>query len=301
MQLTLNSASLALPVDYDELLIHCARTGDSSLPYYGNATYTTSGLDVAVAFNDRPHDIVPLVNGTRLIIALPLKDGLNTIYNVKTISFNGGAAKALFRTDLTYFPALLANSKIVVEYNETANAGDGAWIASSPTETEKEQFYILDLVFSARDYIEGYTGFDLLKKDWAYSIDYFPCCPANWLKLMGSPFLSVASITYIDPDGNQQTYDPDKWQIELDGMHAWVHPTGNAKFPATKCQLNAATVNYSTGYGDNLNAIPFAIRQAIMRIVTCALESRGDCAGCAANDPLTMNMLAPFVVPLVIV
>lgn len=298
MQLTLNSASLALPVDYDELLIHCARSGQSNLPYYGNATYTAIGLDLAVAFDDRPNEVVPLVNGTRLIIALPLKDGQSVINNIKTVSFNGGADKALFNTNLAPFPSLLANSRIIIEYNEAANTGQGAWVASSPTDAEREQLYILDLVFAAYSYVEGKVGCDLLQKTWRYNIDFFPSYPTQWVKLYNTPFLSVSSITYIDPKGDLQTYDPAEWQVEEESLHAWITPVKGSCFPTTKCQINAINILYSTGYGAQF--IPFGIRQAIMRIVACALESRGDCAGCAANDPLTMNMLAPFVVPLVI-
>lgn len=68
------------------------------------------------------------------------------------------------------------------------------------------------------------------------------------MALEGSPVQAIQSITYIDPDGIEQTLDNTSYALDTSGQIALVRLNSGESWPDTKSMANAVKVTYSIGY-----------------------------------------------------
>jgi uncharacterized phiE125 gp8 family phage protein len=88
------------------------------------------------------------------------------------------------------------------------------------------------------------------------------------IRLPHGPVQSVSSIQYYDTSGAQQTLSSSLYQLDSKSLFARVVPAPDESWPDTEDErLNAVTVTYAAGYGDNISDVPDPIRQAVLLMV----------------------------------
>ena len=111
------------------------------------------------------------------------------------------------------------------------------------------------VITAARERAERYLGRALVTQTLELRLDAFPAA----IDLPRPPVQSVASIKYIDSDGDEQTLDSADYKVDAEG--ARIIPTDD--WPHTLDTVNAVTVEYTAGYGDPED-VPEAIKQGIL-------------------------------------
>lgn len=111
-------------------------------------------------------------------------------------------------------------------------------------EHDLDDALILSLVASARDYVQRFTGRQLVAAGYRLAFERFPC----EIKLPISPALAVSSITYLDTAGVRQTLATSAYTVDTIGEVWTIHPSFGTSWPAYRCDVNSVQVNLVAGY-----------------------------------------------------
>jgi hypothetical protein len=161
--------------------------------------------------------------------------------------------------------------------------------------------YITGLITAARIHAERQTNRAFLQQTWRMSLDRFPGYqPWN----LGSPFapvvgrqfsteyvcgrymqpplllprpklIAVASLEYIDINGELQTMDPGDYVVGGDSEPAMLFPLPFTWWPATTWgRPDAVQVTYTAGYGSTADDVPENVKLAIKGLVAHWYENR---------------------------
>ncbi|ETR75910.1 hypothetical protein X566_20115 [Afipia sp. P52-10] len=104
----------------------------------------------------------------------------------------------------------------------------------------------------------GFLGRALIEQTWTL---YLPCF-ARHLPLPIPPARSIESIKYVDPEGVEQTLDPERYTL-LPGAPETVIAAYGQSWPAHRLQPDAVRIAFVCGYGPDGSAVPENIRMAI--------------------------------------
>ena len=126
-----------------------------------------------------------------------------------------------------------------------------------------EDSLIQRLIVVARRRAEVSTGRALVTQTWTLALDSFP---GDVIEVPRPPLSSVASITYIDPEGVTQTLAADRYRVDAQREPGRLTPAWDESWPATRPVSNAVEVQFVAGYGDP-GKVPEDIRQALLLIV----------------------------------
>jgi Phage gp6-like head-tail connector protein len=161
---------------------------------------------------------------------------------------------------------------------------------------------VSQLIVMARKAAEDYTRRSLITQQWKLVCDQFPAPginigSANWygpqygtspgpmttLRPEGStgfeifldhcPVQTVDSITYTDGDGNAQTLSPSLYKLDTITEPCRIVPAYGTTWPATRNEINAVSVSYTTGYG-NASAVPDPIKGWMLLRIGAMYENR---------------------------
>lgn len=132
---------------------------------------------------------------------------------------------------------------------------------------------LLDLyIESAVDRLDGPNGLlnrALITQTWLAQYPAF----TDEIRIPLPRLQSVSSITYIDPAGNSQALPLEQFTVSGVGTdHARIKPVNG--WPATAAVDNAVAVIFVSGFGDDPEDVPAAIRHAILEMVSDAYENR---------------------------
>jgi uncharacterized phiE125 gp8 family phage protein len=137
-----------------------------------------------------------------------------------------------------------------------------------------------DAVQSHLDGVDGVLGRALITQTWSMTLNGFPVCydrihGDQRITLPLPPLQSVASITYIDLDGVQQTLAPSAYRVLMRGTdRGAVVPAYGMSWPATRAIKQSVTVTFVAGYGDTAADVPKGIQQAALLLMTDLYENR---------------------------
>jgi uncharacterized phiE125 gp8 family phage protein len=149
------------------------------------------------------------------------------------------------------------------------------------------------LIEAARHWVEGQTHRALCTQTWDFTFDEFPC---RELRLPLAPVSSVASVTYVDSSGVEQslTGSPAEYQQVVNNDHPYIVPLYNETWPEARCQPNAVTVRAVCGYGAAA-AVPAPLVQAILLLVGHWYESREAAGPSATELPFAVEaLISPY-------
>lgn len=132
------------------------------------------------------------------------------------------------------------------------------------------------LITATRELVEAYVHRPLIAQTWDLSLDGSPCGP--YLELPLPPVSAVSSITYIDVNGDPQTWSAALWDKVLPAgpkaEPARVFPIYGGFWPQTQDIPNAFTVRFVAGYGTEPSAVPASIRAAMKLLLGHLYEHR---------------------------
>jgi uncharacterized phiE125 gp8 family phage protein len=137
------------------------------------------------------------------------------------------------------------------------------------------------LITAAREYVES-TGRLLMPCVVRQYFDEFPC------RLSPLPIRSIASVNYLDSDGDSQTVTDYTADIVSEPARIQEPESG---WPTTDDVINAVWVDINAGY-TSAATVPRALKQAILLLVGHWYENREAIAGGAMTElPLAVETL----------
>jgi len=129
------------------------------------------------------------------------------------------------------------------------------------------------LIAAAERHIENATGKVFATETREFRFDGF----ADRLELPVSPVTSIASITYIERNGAEQTLDPAAYvarPLGTDMAATMIYRAPGATWPCTdRCRGASVTVEAVVGYGD-YDDVPAPLVQAALMLIGHLYENR---------------------------
>ena len=134
---------------------------------------------------------------------------------------------------------------------------------------------INDLIAAARYRCERVADRALISQVWRLTMDawpndgvfLFPRAPLAW-------DTNANSITYIDYQGNTQTWDSSQYNVDSDDEPGRIALAYRCIFPVILPRVNAVTVTFTAGYGAAAANVPVEIRERLKVHVGYCWENR---------------------------
>ncbi len=150
-------------------------------------------------------------------------------------------------------------------------------------------------IAAARDFAEQFMNRAIIRQEVELTLDCFPRCG---IQLRGGQVQEVSEVTYIDQDGNEQTWPDTEYWIGSSGEPAVLVPTiDSSGFPQTQYRPDAVKVRYWVGYApgegsptDYAENVPANIRNAILKMVDDSYNNRDQ----AESQQTVENLLWPY-------
>lgn len=172
--------------------------------------------------------------------------------------------------------------------------------APDPTTDAADYALIQGFISAAREEVENQTGYALITQAWRLSIDRFPGFPINStgvsellpsvpyympfyepsfyqvdptnssIELMRKKVQSIIGITYIDPSGDEQTFDSSMYTLFANTIslkHGNFWPTC---MPVPDC----VRISYVCGFGDTAASVPQRLRTSVLYLAGHFYENR---------------------------
>jgi len=125
---------------------------------------------------------------------------------------------------------------------------------------------------AAREMVEIWTRRTLVTTTLELTLDHFT--GARGITTLPFPNLQVInSINYIDSQGDAAVLALADVVVDTKSKPGRVQPTRGKVWPTTDIVLNAVTINYDAGYGDE-TTVPEAIKAAILLLTADLYEHR---------------------------
>ncbi|MCB9868145.1 MAG: phage head-tail connector protein [Phycisphaerales bacterium] len=141
------------------------------------------------------------------------------------------------------------------------------------------------MITAARQFIEQVTWRQLITATYAWKLDRL----CGVLYVPRPPLQSVASIAYIDANGDSQTFSSSLYTVDIAHDPGRILPAYNQSWPNTRGHIQDATITFDAGYGDAADDVPAAIREALLLKVEELYRP-----GCDAITNAIMHMLSPY-------
>lgn len=129
------------------------------------------------------------------------------------------------------------------------------------------------LISVARRVVERDTRRSLITQTWQLKLDQWPL---YGIRLPMPPVQSVSSITYVDTDGNTQTWSSDEYDVFTDDEPAVVTLAYQQTWPTLRGDPRGITIEYIAGYGDSHSDVPYALQRAIIEHVRMQFDGLCD-------------------------
>ena len=158
---------------------------------------------------------------------------------------------------------------------------------------------------TATQAVIAYTGRALLEQTYTIQFEGYPGIgtetagldrlyriPQRWIELPYPPLISVESVKIVDPQGDEDVIPSTDYRIDT------INEPGRINFKGYWPNIGRndfLTIEYTAGYGDNPNDVPFGIRQGILMTAAYLYEHRGDCESGASA--ITQSGAAAALIP----
>jgi len=126
------------------------------------------------------------------------------------------------------------------------------------TYTEQDSV-ITQLIKTARQWAEEFTGRAFLTQTWDWKLERFP----EFFDVPRPPLQSVTSIKYIDTNGTEQTLAASEYTVDSARDPGRIVPAYGKSWPPTRGHINDVTVRFVAGYGASGAVMPAAIVNAL--------------------------------------
>jgi uncharacterized phiE125 gp8 family phage protein len=146
------------------------------------------------------------------------------------------------------------------------------------------------MAMAARELCEAYTGRAFVRQTWRLTLDAFP---SGAIRLPRPGLIEVSEVSYLDADGLRVVMAPEEYEADTSTLPATVAPAYGTSWPAGR----AVQIEYVAGYGDDGDAVPAAIKAAILLVTGDLYANReGRFVGVTQTDnPAVRSLLAAHV------
>lgn len=136
--------------------------------------------------------------------------------------------------------------------------------------------YLTNFVIpAARRYAETLTHRAFITQTWVLKLNGFARDP---ITLPRPPLSSVTSITYLDSNGDSQTWATSEYTAEKPtgehALHGQVWLAYGKTYPSTRGVVDDVTVTFVAGYGA-ASAVPIGIKHGVFMLVEDLYRQRG--------------------------
>ena len=158
-----------------------------------------------------------------------------------------------------------------------------------------DDLMLTDLITSGRKHFTEITNRAFVNTTYKLRLDKFPGGLLEPIRIPIAPLSSVTSVTYLDGDGNSQTWAAAKYDVDIYDYVGSVRPTENESYPATQAVIQAVTVEFVAGYGADATSVPHDIVAALKVFIAGLYENREPyLAGTSFQEfPTLTRLLAP--------
>jgi len=134
-----------------------------------------------------------------------------------------------------------------------------------------EDTLIASQVAAVTGKLEFWTDRSFTTQTWELLMDDFPS--SDTIVLRKPPLQSITSIKYIDTAGAEQTFAAANYEVDIKSKQGRIRLASGASWPSTKDVLNAVTIEFIAGYGQE-SKVPAQIKAAIKLKVGDFYENR---------------------------
>jgi uncharacterized phiE125 gp8 family phage protein len=154
-------------------------------------------------------------------------------------------------------------------------------------DTDADDDLVTRLIAAARTRLEWHTGRAFLTQSWRQWLDAWP--QTNCVEIALPPLRNLTQLTFHRADDTASDLDASLYQLDSASEPArlMLKPTTNA--PTNLRRLNAVSLTFTSGYGDDAVDVPAPLREALLELVAHLYQHRGDAP---AELPLTVLALA---------
>jgi len=143
-------------------------------------------------------------------------------------------------------------------------------------DTASEDAVVANQIRAARRAIEIVANRALINRVAVWKISSFPSSTQQRLQLPGGLLASVASIAYLDSDGDSQSWASANWLAEIGGAPGEIGLAFGAAWPTVRDWDLPVTITYTVGYGTAATGIPEDLREAVRKTAVEFYNNRGD-------------------------
>lgn len=187
--------------------------------------------------------------------------GVNGQVELTAIPLGGAAvtARKLYRTeaggsDYLLLATIADNSTTTY----TDNIADSSLGAAVPTTNTTEDPELVRNIQSVRREAERRSARVLITQTWRLRMDSFP--PSGEIQFPKPPLQSIDSVTYIDENGDEQTFGAANYVVDTSGVYGRLYLAYAVSWPSVRLETNAVRVVFVAGYGDAGSDVPADIR-----------------------------------------
>ena len=143
------------------------------------------------------------------------------------------------------------------------------------------------LLHTATQSVIAYTGRALLEQTFKIQFEGYPgagtetlgldrlrLVPNRWIELPYPPLMSVETVKIVDQEGAEEVIPATDYRVDT------INQPGRLNFKGYWPNLgryDLMVIEYTAGYGEKAQDVPFGIRQAILMTAAYLYEHRGDC------------------------
>tara|TARA_R110000787_G_scaffold287_1_gene921 strand:+ start:1094 stop:1681 length:588 start_codon:yes stop_codon:yes gene_type:complete len=146
------------------------------------------------------------------------------------------------------------------------------------------------LIKTVRQLAEKITGRDFIDKTWKTYLDYFP--GREGIELRKSKLQSVTSINYYNKNTLTLLNAAD-YYITNEVDYSSIYLIEGQSYPATDNRRQAVEITFVSGYGADADAVPQALKQAMLSHVAYLFENTGDCTD--SGEAQFKQMYFPYI------
>ena len=143
-------------------------------------------------------------------------------------------------------------------------------------DTSDDDALIGTIISSAREYVEIFTGYQLLSATYTQYLDKFPN-KNTAIELLMNPVSAVTHVKYYDSDNTLQTWNTSNYDTDLKGKPARITLANDATFRTVYDRTNAVEIKFVAGYAStSATGFPKQLLNAMYLIIGHLYENRQD-------------------------
>jgi uncharacterized phiE125 gp8 family phage protein len=150
-------------------------------------------------------------------------------------------------------------------------------------ETDDQDDEITRAVASAVQHIEAYTGTRLLTQ----TVELLAGSFDDLRRFQIGPVQSIATLTYLDTSGEEQTLDPDQFKLFGAGLARGIRPAYGVRWPNLQSVEDAIKIIAVVGYGA-ADDVPEPVMRAVLLMLGDLYVNREDTIAERSVTPSTL-------------